>query len=94
MGRLGKSKRIRQVLVYATDRDSVPGLASRQCHRVATPRRGRISRIIVDVRWLRSQSPALRRAFARLGYDLDGSGGLRPLVLDNLSGTQLTKAAS
>lgn len=34
----------------------------------------------------------LAAAYERLGYVLDGTGGLRPLVLDNLTGTALTEA--
>jgi len=35
---------------------------------------------------------ALRRAFAALGYDLDGSGAVHELVIGNLHGTELTAA--
>lgn len=90
-GPVGKTKRIRQVLVYATDHDRRAGL---EC-----------ARQVVDLlRAAGSFEPALeayvgqdkcqrlRDALGRLGYELDASGALRARVVDNLSGTELTDA--
>jgi hypothetical protein len=88
---LGKTKRIRQVLVHATDHDPAAGLKLAQ-------------QVVALLRADGAFSPALESyagqqkigrladAFARIGFTLDPNGALRPTVIDNLAGTQLTEA--
>lgn len=88
---LGKTKRIRQVLVYATDRDAAAGLGLAR-HVVSllradgafSPGTGRYA--------AESKIGRLREAFAPVGFTLAPSGELRPTVIDNLAGTELTDA--
>ncbi len=87
----GKTKRIRHVLVYATDHDPVAGLKLAQ-------------QVVALLRGDGAFAPALegyagpdkidrlRDAFARVGFTLESNGALRPMVIDNLTGTQLTRA--
>lgn len=90
-GMIGKTKRVRQLMVFATDRDPAAGL--------------RLGVHIVDL--LRADGAfepslpeyageerfkRLRTAFGRLGYTLDDDGALRPTVIDNLTGSELTDA--
>lgn len=88
---IGKSKRVREVFTYAADNDPKAGL-SLALHLVALCR-------AKDGFHIGSAScpgpekvEALRRSFRSLGYDLDSTGALRLLVVDNLSGTELTEA--
>ncbi len=88
---LGKAKRIRNVFVYATDHDAAAGVQlSKQI--VALLRAdGMFSTGLESFAGVDTIS-RLRGAFDRLGFDLDSSGALRPKVVDNLSGTELTDA--
>ena len=90
-GPLGKTKRIRELMVHATDHDSSAGI--------------RLAKHIVDL--LRAdgafeqnlpgyagpeRAALLKIAFSRLGFTMDSDGGLRPTVIDNLTGSELTDA--
>lgn len=90
-GPLGKTKRIRALMVFATDHDSAAGV--------------QLARHVVDL--LRAdgafeqnlpgfagaeKAALLKTAFGRLGFTMDADGGLRPTVIDNLTGTELTDA--
>ncbi len=88
---IGKTKRVRQVLVYATDNNPAAGIElAKQV----------VSLLRADGAFVASSGSyagpakiaALKRAFSMLGFDLDASGAMRPLVIDNLNGTQLTEA--
>lgn len=88
---IGKTKRVRQVLIYATDHDAAAGLEF--ANQVVSLLRGHSSFVATSDAYAGlPKIAALRRAFAALGYDLDESGAVRPLVIDNLNGTQLTDA--
>jgi hypothetical protein len=88
---VGKAKRVRQVLEFASDNDPRAGLRLAE-HLVALCR----SRDAFAVGKPSCPGPekihALQRAFRDLTYDLDSTGKLRPLVVDNLSGSELTEA--
>lgn len=87
---LGKTKRIRQVFVYATDHDAATGLRlARQV--VALLRADGAFTPALDGYAGAEKIERLRGAFAKLGSTLDPTGALRPTV-DNLTGTQLTEA--
>ena len=89
----GKVKRLRMILAHAIDRQPAEGLRFVELFvnqvrasggfRVGTP-----------------DCPGpdivarLRAAFRRVGYDLDPEGNLRPTVLDNLVGIDMTEALS
>jgi hypothetical protein len=88
---IGKTKRIRQVLTYATDHNPAAGIdLAKQV--VALLRADGAFVPTADAYAGTEKIAGLRRAFAALGYDLDASGAIRPLVIDNLSGTELTEA--
>ncbi|EOD68007.1 hypothetical protein H480_13573 [Amycolatopsis vancoresmycina DSM 44592] len=88
---IGKAKRVRAVFIYAADHVPQSGLALAQ-HLVA------LCRVKNEFDTDSASCPgldkieALRRSFESLGYSLDNTGALRPLVIDNLSGTKLTDA--
>lgn len=87
---LGKTKRIRQVLVYATDHDAAAGISLAR-HIVSLLRaHGAFSSGPEYAGEAKVQR--LREAFAPIGFTLDDSGALRPTVIDNLAGTELTDA--
>lgn len=90
-GPVGKTKRIRQVLVYATDHDSRGGLELARQVVDLLRAFGRFEPAL-DVYAGKDKCARLREAFGRLGYDLDASGSLRAKVVDNLAGTALTDA--
>ena len=90
-GPVGKTKRVRELMAFATDHDSSGGI--------------RLARHLVDL--LRAdgaferdlpgfageeKAALLRTAFKRLGFTLDNEGGLLPTVIDNLTGSELTDA--
>lgn len=88
---LGKTKRIRQVLVYATDQDTGAGLKLVQ-EVVTLLRADGAFTSALEAYAGAHKITRLRDAFARIGFTLDMSGALRPTVIDNLTGTQLTQA--
>ena len=88
---VGKVKRIREVLGYALDREPKSG--------------EKLVGLLVDgIRAHGGFRPSatafigedlvsnLRQAFRQLGFDLDAEGYLRPSLLENLDGAQLTEA--
>jgi hypothetical protein len=88
---IGKTKRIRQVLVYATDHDPAAGL--KLAVTVVSLMRADGMFIPAAESYVGdAKVEALRRAFLGLGFDLSANGAVRPLVIDNLTGTQLTDA--
>lgn len=88
---IGKTKRIRQILSYATDRNPAAGIdLTKQL--VALLRADGAFVSTSDTYAGSKKIAGLRRALASLGYDLDASGSVRPLVIINLSGTDLTEA--
>lgn len=88
---VGKTKRIREVLIQASDRDPQGGLRL-VGHLVALLR--------ASNRFIQAQPSfageervaALRAALGRVGYDLGPDGSMRPVVIDNLEGQQLSEA--
>lgn len=89
---LGKTKRVRQVLVYATDHS--PGAGLRLAQQIVALLRadGVFSPALEETYAGAPKIDRLRGAFERIGYTLDANGALRPMVIDNLTGTQLTEA--
>lgn len=88
---LGKTKRVRQVLVHATDHDPGAGLKLAQ-EIVALLRGDGAFSPALDEHAGARKIDRLRDAFARIGFTLDSNGALRTTVIDNLAGTQLTEA--
>jgi hypothetical protein len=88
---VGKTKRVRQLMVYATDQDPRAGLA--MCRELVQLLRadGMFSGASTSYAGA-AKIQRLREAFDRLGFALDGSGGLAPKVIDNLVGTDLGDA--
>jgi hypothetical protein len=88
---LGKTKRIRQVFVYAADHNTTAGLnlakelvsLMRADGMFSPPLEGYAGTHKID---------RLATAFARFGMTLSETGELRPTVIDNLAGTALTEA--
>lgn len=88
---IGKAKRVRQVFIYAQDNDPQGGMKLAQ-HLVALCR-AKGGFIASSPAYPGADKvEALQRAFRSLTFDLDSSGQLRPIVIDNLSGTALTDA--
>ena len=89
----GKVKRVRAVLAHAIDRDPTKGERF-------------VTLFVEQVRACGGFRPgsaecpgeetitALRAAFRHRGFDLDPEGHLRPRLLENLEGTELTEALS
>lgn len=88
---LGKTKRVRQVLVYATDHNAAAGVGLAQ-HVVSLLRADGAFSPRMDKYAGEAKVGRLREAFAPLGFTLDDSGELLPTVIDNLAGTELTDA--
>jgi len=88
---VGKVKRVREVFIYATDHAPDAGLPL-ATHLVALLRATGAFTASSEGYGGSERIAALKRAFAVLGWDLDGSGALRPLAVDNLSGTELNEA--
>lgn len=88
---LGKTKRIRQVLVYATDHDAAAGLGLAR-DVVALLRADGAFSPGIDKYAGENKIRRLQEAFAPVGFTLDESGAVRPTVIDNLAGTELTDA--
>lgn len=88
---LGKTKRIRQVFVHATDQDPAAGLKLMQ-QIVSLLRANGAFTPALDEYAGAPKISRLRDAVGHLGFTLDSSGALRPTVIDNLTGTQLTQA--
>lgn len=88
---LGKTKRVREVFVHATDHAPDAGI------RLATQLVGLLRADGMFSVTLESYAglekiQRLRESFDRIGYELDDNGALRLKVIDNLSGTELTDA--
>ncbi|MFL6094054.1 MAG: abortive infection family protein [Blastococcus sp.] len=82
---------MREVFNYATDHDPSAGL--RLARRLIPSLRATNAFVPETPGYAGEQRIAtLRAAFRRIGWDLDETGGLRPLVVDNLTGTELTEA--
>lgn len=88
---LGKTKRVRQVLVYATDSDGAAGVRLSQ-HIVSLLRAAGAFSSTGEAYAGDNKVARLRDAFLPVGFTLDESGGLRPTVIENLVGTKLTDA--
>lgn len=88
---VGKVKRVRRIFVYATDNNPRAGLEL--CRELVALLRadGAFSSALPSFGGT-ERIARLQSAFERIGFTLDGSGALRPLVVDNLEGTQLTTA--
>ncbi|TYL53164.1 abortive infection family protein [Agromyces mariniharenae] len=90
-GPVGKVKRVRAVFVFATDHNPAGGLQLAKQLVALLRADGAFSAsresFAGDGKVLR-----LREAFDRLGFTLDSNGALRPKVIDNLAGTELTDA--
>jgi hypothetical protein len=92
-GNAGKVKRVREVMIHAADMDPAAGL--RLATQLVSLLRGDGAfRPHATTYAGADKIEALRDAFRGLGYDLDSSGAVRPIVVDNLSGTALTDALS
>ncbi|HEY3409464.1 MAG TPA: abortive infection family protein [Propionicimonas sp.] len=88
---LGKTKRVRAVFVYATDHDAPAGLRLGG-QIVALLRADGAFSPHLDTFAGEEKITRLRSSYELLGFALDANGALRPTVLDNLSGTELTAA--
>ncbi|MDQ6933893.1 MAG: abortive infection family protein [Actinomycetota bacterium] len=88
---IGKTKRIRQLFVFATDHDAKAGLALGR-HVVDLLRADGMFEPTIETYAGEPKITRLQDVFANLGFDLDTAGALRPKVLDNLEGTALTEA--
>jgi len=90
-GPVGKTKRVRTVLVHATDRD--PNASISLSHQlVDLLRADGAFEPALDAYAGTNKISRLGVAYDRLGYTLDPTGALRPKVIDNLEGTALTDA--
>ena len=87
----GKMKRVREVLLYATDHEPDAGLRFvehvvsllRACSRFVPTQPGYAGE---------QRITALREALGRVGYDLASDGTMQPLVIDSLEGRELSEA--
>jgi hypothetical protein len=91
LGPVGKTKRVRQLLVFATDNDAEAGLSlGRQL--VDLLRADGMFEPTLETYAGADKVVRLRDAFDRIGLVLDATGALRPKVIDNLEGSALTEA--
>lgn len=88
---LGKTKRVREVFVYATDHAPAAGLTLATQLIALFRADGMFSRALSSYAG-DDKVERLRDSLDRLGFSLDADGGLRPKVIDNLTGTALTEA--
>lgn len=88
---MGKTKRVRQVLTYASDSDPAAGF-SFALELVDLLRSSGSFEPALDTYAGEAATQRLTGAFKRLGYSLGRDGSVQPLVLDNLEGTALTTA--
>lgn len=88
-GVLGKTKRVRRLMVYATDNDPAAGVRL-GLHLVDLLRGDGAFEPSLDTYAGADKVTRLQTALQRLGYTLDDDGSVRPTVIDNLSGTELT----
>ncbi len=88
---VGKMKRIRAVLGYAIDNEPAKGAALVKSL-VGSLRACGCFRGGSDQFAGEASVDALRSSLRNLGMDLDASGTLRPTLLENLEGTELTDA--
>lgn len=88
---LGKTKRIRAVFSHATDVNPGAGL-DLGVRMVSELRAYGCFSALLPTYAGQNKVKRLRTAFGRVGYTLDDSGVLRPAVIDNLTGTELTTA--
>lgn len=89
---VGKTKRIRQLFVFATDHDAKAGLALGR-HVVDLLRADGMFESSIETYAGEPKITRLQDAFDRLGFDLDDGGALRPKVLDNLESTGADRGA-
>ena len=88
-GTIGKTKRIRQILMHAEDQDPTAGL--RLCeHLVALLRADGMFTPNLDTYAGTDKVSRLQAALSRAGYTLTTDGVLHQTVIDNLSGTELS----
>lgn len=88
---IGKAKRVRLVFQHAADHDPDAGILLAK-HLVELCRAKNAFMTGSDGWPGVDKINALRRAFRTLGYELDQTGGVHPLILDNLEGSELTDA--
>lgn len=88
-GVVGKTKRIRHLMLYATDNNPAAGLRL-GLHLIDLLRADGAFEPSLDTFSGADKVSRLQAAFGRLGYVLDCDGSVRPTVIDNLSGTELT----
>ena len=89
----GKVKRLRMILAYARDREQEKGerFVGLLIHQVRASGGFQIGTPDCPGADTVTQ---LRAAFGRAGFELDPEGNLRPTVLENLEGVELTEALS
>ena len=89
----GKVKRLRMILAHAIDRQ--PDEGERFVKLFVNQVRASGGFLVGTPDCPGTETVAqLREAFRRVGFDLDPEGNLRPTVLENLVGTELTEALS
>jgi hypothetical protein len=88
---LGKTKRVRQVFVHATDNAPPAGLML-GAHLVTLLRADGCMSPASEAFAGQDKIERLRAVYDALGYSLDSTGTLRAKVVDNLTGTELTAA--
>ena len=84
-GVLGKTKRVRRLMLYATDNDPAAGVRL-GLHLVDILRGDGAFEPSLDTYSGADKVTRLQTALKRLGYTLDDDGSVRPTVIDNLSG--------
>jgi hypothetical protein len=90
-GAVGKTKRVREVLYGAMEHDQEAG--ERLVFAIVAQVRGKGGFRVESQNFVGNEAIAnLTAAFKLEGYELYPDGVLRPIVLDNLSGAELTEA--
>ena len=89
----GKVKRLRMILAFAIDRKPDKGARFVELFVNQVRASGGFRPGTPDCPGTETVNQ-LREAFRRVGYDLDPEGNLRPTVLENLEGADLTEALS
>lgn len=89
-GPIGKMKRVRRVLMWALDHEPERGAHLVKALVAAVRGRGGFRSGMADFVG-EDVVIAAREAFASQGYELDPEGELRPAVLENLEGVELTE---
>lgn len=88
---VGKTRRVRDVLVWATDNAPDGGLNFVK-HVVSLLRAADRFSPVAEVSTAPTVVDRLRQSLATIGYTLDSDGSLRLTVIDGLAGTELTDA--